>query len=186
MTDIFVDERQCDAIISECGTYRHQLTRRWNGGSGTVAFVMLNPSTADAETDDQTVRRCVDYAQRWGYGALVVGNVFAYRATDPTDLRQRLRSFGEERTVGPHNDAHLRNIADVADRVVVAWGNHGSLAGRGVEVIALLADADADAELYALGMTERGHPRHPSRLPADLEPQPFASLKPGDEGGGST
>ena len=88
------------ALFSPCGRFRYRLGRRW-GASPTVAFVLLNPSTADDERDDPTVRRCVDFARRLGFGGLEVVNLYAYVATDPDDLRRA------GHPVGPENDQHI-------------------------------------------------------------------------------
>ena len=86
------------ADFSFCGQYRYTLTRVWSLERGLVLFVGLNPSTADAERDDPTVRRCVGYARRWGFGGVLVANLFAYRATDPRDL------LAVSYPIGPRND----------------------------------------------------------------------------------
>src|SRR5581483_9586135 len=97
--------------------YRYSLARFFGDG-GVVNFIMLNPSTADAETDDPTIRRCLGFAKAWGYGTLVVTNLFAYRATDPAELAKA----GDP--VGPDNDTRLWSEAQLSDLVVCAWGNH--------------------------------------------------------------
>lgn len=163
MTDspILRDDRT-GADLSDDREYRYRLWRTWDAEMPTVAFVMLNPSTADESEDDPTIRRCIGFAKEWGYGTLVVGNLFAYRATDPSELRDH------PDPVGPENDERLSRIVDEADKVVVAWGNHGEFQGRGDEVTALL-----DADLYALDITKRSQPVHPLYQPADAELVPF-------------
>src|SRR5688572_12557148 len=94
------------ARFSECGTYRYVLWRQWNEVNGDVAFVGLNPSTADDEKDDPTIRRCIGFAKRWGYGGVVMLNLFAYRATRP-DAMWAAR-VADADIVGPQNDAHIR------------------------------------------------------------------------------
>lgn len=142
--------------------YRYRLWRRWEPGGQTVAFLMLNPSTAGAHEDDPTVRRCVGFARRWGFGRVLVGNLFALRSPDPG----RLRSHPDP--VGPANDEHLRRIADEADRIVAAWGNGGALGGRAGEVVETL-----EAPLEALDTTEQGQPVHPLYQPADATPSTY-------------
>jgi hypothetical protein len=88
------------AVLSDCGTYRYRLGRRWAEGPVDV-WIMLNPSTADATVDDRTIRRCMEFSRRWGAGALVVGNLFALRATDPAELVRH------PDPIGPDNDEHL-------------------------------------------------------------------------------
>lgn len=156
--DIFTDNRS-GANLSDDGQYRYRLWRTWDASKPTLAFIMLNPSTADASDDDPTVRRCLGYAKDWGYGTLVVGNLFALRSTDPSNLKDH------PDPVGPGNDDHLHRICEDADRVVVAWGTKGALHDRERAVAGLL-----DADLYALDTTKDGHPNHPLYQPKDAEP----------------
>lgn len=114
---------------------------------------MLNPSTADAFALDPTNRRCVGFAQRWGFGAMVTTNVFAWRSTDPRGLRD------VEDPVGVDNDGVLVEAARRADLVVAAWGVHATLGGRGETVRGLLAGAGV--VLHVLRLTKDGHPGHP-------------------------
>jgi len=158
------DDRS-DAILSDDREYRYRLTRTWNVEKPTLAFIMLNPSTADETEDDPTITRCLGYAEDWGYGSLVVGNLFAYRATNRDELREVANP------VGPENDRHLREIASEADRVVAAWGTDGSLRDREREVCGLL-----DVDLYALNTTKHGHPNHPLYQPKDAEPEVYDPL----------
>lgn len=140
------------------GRYRYALTRRWASGGRDAMFVGLNPSTATATRDDATVRRCVAYAQAWGFDGLRLGNLFAYRARDPKRL------FMARDPVGPKNDEHLRKMAEGAGIVVAAWGNHGTLRGRADAVRALLP------RLHYLRLTRQGQPAHPLYLPKALRP----------------
>ena len=142
------------ATISRDGSYRYTLERSW-GGDSRVLFVMLNPSTADARVDDRTIRRCIDYAKRWGYGGLLVGNLFALVSTDPQPVVRDPCA-----AVGPKTDKYLRRMSRRADLTVVAWGGDG---GKFPERIgAVLAIIGAD--VYCIGTTKDGHPRHPVRL----------------------
>ncbi len=117
---------------------------------------MLNPSTADAETDDPTIRRCIGFARKWGFQELQVGNLFAWRATDPRELKQALDP------VGPENDRHLMTMSGCADVVIAAWGARGNYRNRAAEVLDLL-----EGTVYHLGLTKQGHPKHPLYLRAD-------------------
>ncbi|HEY1066887.1 MAG TPA: DUF1643 domain-containing protein [Pirellulales bacterium] len=167
------------ATISECGLYRYTLRRCWDEIRGdqaeTVVFVGLNPSTADGTLDDPTVRRCVGFAKAWGFGAFVLVNLFAYRATDPTALR------GVPDPVGPLNDETL--LRETEGRTVVCcWGAGGRLApppiretfeGLRLTVSQLPRDVEVDSILHAagrelkcLGKTKDGSPRHPLYVPA--------------------
>ena len=153
------------ADVSPDGTYRYYLGRRWNADPATraltLAFIMLNPSTADAEQDDPTIRKCVGFARRLGYDAISVFNLFAYRATDPADLKRAMRAGVD--VVGPENDERLgtllRGRLAVGQGVVAAWGAHAP-DGR---VRAVLAMPGSRA-LCTLGLTAKGVPRHPLML----------------------
>jgi hypothetical protein len=149
------------ATLSPCGLYRYRLWRRWGDG-GSVNFVMLNPSTADATEDDPTIRRCVRFAESWGYGALDVTNLFAWRATRPTNL---IRAAGPS---GPDNDAHIIAAAREASKVVAAWGVGGSHLGRSASVRKILAGVGV--RLHYLKMNGTGEPSHPLYLPASCRP----------------
>ena len=143
-------------VFSPCGRYRYRLSRAWLLGEGTVLFVMLNPSTADAEMDDPTIRRCMGFARRWGFQGLVVGNLFAWRATDPRELCRVADP------IGPDNDHHLKAMSGNADAVIAAWGEWGALRGRNEHVTGLLGGV-----VEHLGLTKQGHPRHPLYVRAD-------------------
>src|SRR5262245_13227298 len=116
MPDLF---QQSSAELSPCGRYRYALTRTWGDPKKVVCWVMLNPSTADADQDDPTIRRCLGFSRAWGAGGLVVVNLFALRATDPDQLRIAADP------VGPDNDSHLSTAA-FGRLVVAAWGARGA------------------------------------------------------------
>jgi hypothetical protein len=145
------------AVFNEARTHRYLLRRRWAGGP-MMTWIMLNPSTADAFTDDPTIRRCISFARREGCGALSVVNLFALRATDPRELRKHPDS------VGPCNDqmidAWTRGV-----RTVAAWGADATAVKRGQEVGRRLIAADV--ALSCLGVTSAGHPRHPLYVRGD-------------------
>jgi hypothetical protein len=125
-------------------------------------FVGLNPSTADESKDDPTIRRCVGYAKRWGYGALCMTNLFAYRATH----RDVLKAYPSP--IGPDNDRWLVEAAIKASVVVAAWGIDGLYLQRDQAVIRLLGK-----KLVCLNKTKDGHPGHPLYLKKNLTPIPF-------------
>src|SRR5690348_16717742 len=108
------------ATISYCKRYRYRLGRRFGDGP-TLMFVMVNPSTADADQDDQTIIKCIGFAKRAGYARIVVGNKFAFRATDVRRLREAVDP------IGPENDEHLRAMMADADCVVAGWGQLAKL-----------------------------------------------------------
>lgn len=158
------------AIFSADRRHRYTLMREWEGGQGTVNFVMLNPSTADETKNDATIRRCIGYAKKWGYARLVVTNIFAFRSTDPKCLYPDPWS-----AIGDQDDAYIISEAGKAQRVVCAWGSHGSLIERGKVVRLLLTGAGTP--LHCLGMTANGQPKHPLRLHSNLEPVELERLR---------
>ena len=151
-----------DAVLSSCTLYRYSLSRAWSDGP-KVLFVMLNPSTADAEDDDATIGKCIRLARSWGYGALTVGNLFAFRTPSPSVLMKAENPVGEE------NDEWLRKLSMDCDLTVAAWGNHGRFRGRGSEVAKLLNNP------HALKITKLGQPSHPLYLSQDVKPIPWAA-----------
>lgn len=149
------------------GRYRYTLRRRWALRGDGVCWIMLNPSTADARQDDPTIRRCVAFSKGWGYGWLVVVNLFATRATDPKALRLRPDFYqGEhEALIGPENDTQILRAVAAAKLTIAAWGNHGALYNRGDEVREML-----ETPLHHLGLTKVWQPRHPLYVPRTAMP----------------
>lgn len=148
--------------------HRFTLWRHW-GQTAQPRYLMvigLNPSTADEEQDDPTIRRCVDFARRWGYTALCMTNLFAFRATDPEVMKRALDPIGF-----PANDEWLAQCALRASMVLAAWGVHGSFQGRDRYVIGEFERWRIP--LHALGLTAAGHPRHPLYVRGDTLPIPF-------------
>lgn len=160
------------AVFSPDRVYRYALTRTWSDGPA-AAWVMLNPSTADAFADDPTIRRCIGFSRAGDFGGLIVLNLFALRATDPAVMR------AHDEPIGPCNKAVLSLLAGaLGDQIgvwVAAWGVHGSHLGRGQRVRDLLAAAGG-VRLRCLGTTKDGHPRHPLYVPASTE----LALYPGE------
>ena len=148
------------AYFSDCGEYRYCLTRRWAPGP-VVCWVMLNPSTADAMQDDPTIRRCIAFSKRDGFGALSVVNLYARRCTQPVHLKDP----GDP--VGPMNDVSIRRSFGVALKVVAAWGAHPGTDAR-VDAVRGLASSSGLA-LFCLGTTKSGAPRHPLYVKGDAE-----------------
>ena len=111
------------AIISECNLYRYELHRIWDKSKPKVLFIMLNPSTADAMNDDATTIRCVNYAKRWVFGSMMIGNIYPYRAKSPRRLTA-WKTFGERYSVFKENQQHVEMMIDTADLIVCAWGSN--------------------------------------------------------------
>jgi hypothetical protein len=141
------------AVYSDCMAYRYNLIRVWNASLPKVSFVMLNPSTATEVQNDPTVERCERRARAMGFGAFQVANIFAFRATDPKDMRRA------DDPIGPENDRAILDAAAWADQTICAWGTHGAHLSRGVQVTALLRDRGH--ALFHLGLTKDGAPKHP-------------------------
>lgn len=118
------------AEISKDKKYRYSLTRIWRRAGDKVMFIMLNPSTADNEEDDPTIRRCIRYARDWNYGGLVVCNLFAYRSTDPGILRPMGDKMGHDFIIGPENDKKIMECSIECDKIIYAWGARGYLFQR--------------------------------------------------------
>lgn len=139
--------------------YRYALWRIWERERPAVMFIGLNPSTADATLDDPTLVRCMGFARDWGYGGVYTANLFAFRATDPRDMKRA------DAPVGPDNDRVIGELAGKVDKVVAAWGNDGAWMDRAQAVRALLP------ELHFLRMNRSGQPAHPLYLPKGLVPR---------------
>ncbi len=146
------------AILSACRRYRYFLTRQvpalnWLAENRKLCVVMLNPSTADENTDDATIRAVLQFAAIWGYSAICVVNLYAFRATDPSDL------FKERERVGFHNDQVIYDTALMCGDVLLACGADAEHS-RFLDVLKILK-AVPGARLTCLGTTKRGFPRHP-------------------------
>jgi len=141
------------AGFSRCDRYRYWLRRDWDSTLPQCAFIGLNPSTADAQTDDPTLRRCMGFARQWGYGSLLLVNLFSFRATDPAALS----SVSDP--VGPGANRWLRRADAESQLLVAAWGNGGQLFERATRVTHLIHNAQC------LGVTAQGMPRHPLYCP---------------------
>lgn len=155
---------QSDAVFSPCQLYRYALWRIWDEARPAVLFIGLNPSTADAERNDPTIRRCIGFAQSWGLGGVYVANLFAYRATQPKQLKAAAEPIGSE------TDEWLAKLYGKTDLAIAAWGNHGSFCGRDRTVRQLLP------YLHCLKLTQQNQPAHPLYLKSDLRPILLDSL----------
>jgi len=149
------------AVFSPCRTYRYALSRVWAADKPYALFIGLNPSTADETLDDPTIRRCISFASDWGYGGLVMANLFAYRATAPADM------MASQDPVGADNDRWLVDLAAQAGVVVAAWGNHGAFQQRSAQVRQIIP------ELHYLKLNQSGEPAHPLYLSSSIVPVPW-------------
>lgn len=150
------------AVISDCGQYRYLLSRQIGFSERVVAFIGLNPSTADATLDDPTIRRCIDFAKRRDAGLLLMVNLFALRSTDPKALKAHLEP------VGPDNDLWIDRAMSIADIKIAAWGNGGSLLNRSDAVRRRF-----EGRLEALAITSAQMPKHPLYVRADTATVPY-------------
>ena len=154
-------DRRNTAHISKCRRYRYVLTREF-GGESTCLFIMLNPSTADADHDDPTIRRCIGFAKREGFDRLEVVNLYAFRSTSPSTL------FTAPDPVGPDNISEIREALGRADMVIAAWGNNANGdAYQAGEVVALIERSGRPVKCF--GLTKQGQPKHPLYLRSDAE-----------------
>ncbi|SSU67358.1 Uncharacterized protein conserved in bacteria [Acinetobacter baumannii] len=150
------------AIISDCNKYRYSLWRIRDKEKPIFTFVGLNPSTADHQQDDRTIRRCINFAKSWGGGGIYMANLFAYRATDPQEM------MSQEDPIGPDNDAHLKQLAAESHKLIACWGNDGVFKARSTFVKQLLTD-----KLYYLKLNKSGEPGHPLYIHSSTQIQPF-------------
>lgn len=157
------------AILDKNRKYRYVLKRQWgNNDDNFVNFVLLNPSTADENNDDPTIKACVKFAQNWVYDGLYVTNLFALRATDPRDL------IKSSEPIGKLNDRYIEEYARKSKAIIVAWGNHGTFLGRGDTVFNILS---CIATVHCLGITKNGFPKHPLYIKKSIKPSIYV-LKP--------
>jgi hypothetical protein len=181
-----IDElKSSKAIFSPCRRYRYALWREWwetdclvcdatmppgetcntcqrtRPVSDYLMVIGLNPSTADETKNDPTIRRCIGFAKQWGFSALCMTNLFAFRATQPKDMK------AENDPVGPENDHWLHEARFYAGRCLAAWGTHGSHMGRDAQV------KFAVQGLSCLGKNANGSPKHPLYIAANTQPITF-------------
>jgi hypothetical protein len=142
-----------DAVISDCGRYRYLLRRAWDHTKPRALFVMLNPSTADAEIDDPTIRSCIRISKSWGYGSFEVVNLFAWRSTDPDELPNAPDASG------PDNERIVEAAITRCDVVVFAWGAH-PFAQKKAQTFRDLVTPRRPM-IYCLGFTKARAPKHP-------------------------
>lgn len=163
------------AVLSPCGAYRYRLDRDLGRTDPVALVIMVNPSTADATADDPTIRKLKGFGRVYGWGRLMVGNLFAYRSTDVRALRDTIDPVGKD------NDMHLLHMMRQADVIVVAWGPVAKqprpLRERYSRIMHL--SRCAGKPLFSIGPTAKdGHPKHPLMLPYSLELQPWTDPTP--------
>lgn len=151
------------AVFSGCRRWRYLLWRRWDETRPAANFLMLNPSTADEVKLDPSCTRARVYAERWGFGSLIVTNLFAWRATDPEEMKS-VRD-----PIGRRNDAAILGAAREAAVVVCAWGNHGAHRERAAQVLEILKKNSVELSCLRINKTS-GEPAHPLYLPGTLKP----------------
>ena len=161
-----MDGLEYGAIFDMIGKYRYTLWREWSTYHPRIVFVLLNPSTADQERNDPTIRRCIGFARAWKFGSVEVVNLFAYRATDARELLKI------DDPVGDENDLFLIHAVERCSTVVVGWGSRGTLLGRDRRVLSLLVDKK---DVFCLGITKDGQPRHPLYVKGDTVLVPFCT-----------
>lgn len=148
------------AFISKDNLYRYWLSRYWDNNKNVVGWVMTNPSTGDHNVDDPTIRRCINFSKSWGYGGLIIVNLFAFRSKNPKDLRAPFVD-----PVGPDNNYYIKSATKHCGIMVAAWGLNGTYKNRDTEVVKFFP------AMHYLKKSVNGVPLHPLYLPGVLKPQ---------------
>lgn len=153
------------SVISGCGQYRYSLGRVWDDSLPKVGFIMLNPSTADADQDDPTIRRCIAFAKSWGYGGIVVTNLLPFRATNPRDLLKAETPQGED------NSFWITECFKECEKVIYAWGN-SPIIRKITKTVPLggMIRRDLQPKGFCIQRSKDGTPKHPLYLKGDLIP----------------
>ncbi len=151
------------AVFSPCRKYRYSLTRSWNSAEGYVLFIGLNPSIADEIIDDPTLIRCINFAKDWGYGGLIMVNLFAYMSTHPKDLKKA------KLPIGKNNNKHILKNHQKSQLTIAAWGNDGHFLKRDKEVLEIINNP------MCLNINKSGQPAHPLYQKKDQELINFTS-----------
>ena len=151
------------ATFSKCKIYRYRLWRIWDAKKPTVLFIMLNPSTAGSTMDDPTIKRCIGFAKSWGYGGLYVGNLFAYRSTQPKGLLKLNDAEGKQ------NQTHLLEMSKLCKIGVCAWGNQSIIN----KIIPNYQLKNLSIPLFYIELSKGGTPKHPLYLNSNLRPKPL-------------
>ncbi|WP_242215231.1 DUF1643 domain-containing protein [Bacillus cereus group sp. BfR-BA-01383] len=156
------------ALFDDSKTYRYSLERIWDPHKERVLFIMLNPSSANQDSEDATSKRCFNFAKGLGFGSLEIVNLFAYIATN----REELLQVSKEDAIGPENENHVIRALNRADMVIAAWGENCKYHNRHKDIHELFQGY----HLYCLGKTRDGFPRHPLYLSKDSQPMDY--IKP--------
>lgn len=176
MTDLFdAEPHQC--VFSPCRTYRYSLRKVWEANRPCLAWVGLNPSTADEQKLDPTLKRIEAFSRAWGFGAFLMLNLFAFRSPHPEKM------LAAADPVGPGNDEALKLASLSCGKVVACWGNtagHPLTSARAGAVAQLLLGEFS--EVWRIGSTMDGSPKHPlargkHRVPNDQMPLDFLTLQ---------
>lgn len=162
-----LDGARAGAAYSPCEAHRYLMWRHWQDDAPPLGFVMLNPSTATELVLDPTLKRCQARALRMGFGGFIVANLFAFRATDPNDMKAQAEPIGAE------NDAAIALVLERCPIVIAGWGKHGRHLGRDAAVLALAAGLGKP--LQALKLNGDGTPAHPLYLADALAPFPLVA-----------
>jgi hypothetical protein len=156
-------EIKTGALFSEFREWRYSLWRIWNSEKPTIAFIGLNPSTADETQNDPTVRRCIGFAKAWDYGGMYMLNLFGLRSTDPKLLYEHDAPLGEQ------NIETIANVCEFVSKIVLCWGNHGAYLNQGRLLVRVLRGLGYGDKLWAFGITKRQQPKHPLYLAKDTK-----------------
>ncbi len=150
-----------DAIFSEDNIHRYALIHEWELDRPSLMIISLNPSAEDGELNNPTIRRCIGFAKRWGFGRLFITNLFSFKTSSPKDL------FNSENPIGNKNDYWLKKLSKKVDKVVLAYGNHGKFKNRHEEILKIIHDP------YCIKKSKTGMPMHPLYLKYTEEPIRF-------------
>lgn len=166
--NIKVDPKiECNSEFSSCLKYRWSLSRKWDNTKCVCVFIGLNPSTADETVNDPTVNRCMNYAMSWGYGSLIMLNLFAYRSTDPKKL------YIIDNPIGHCNLSTIISFCKNADIVIAAWGKHGKHLHADTDTLSVLKNI---CDVYCLRINKDGTPIHPLYQKKTAKPILYRSM----------
>ncbi|XAK55451.1 DUF1643 domain-containing protein [Bacillus inaquosorum] len=147
--------------------YRYMLDCEWDEELNKVTFIMLNPSIADTSECDKTLNRCVNFSKSWGYGGMIIVNLFAYISPHPQDLKKA------DNPIGENNNEYILEAVKMADKIILAWGNtlNGKVFNRRKKEVLELLKGHSH---YCIKKTkDNKFPRHPLYLSSELKPIPY-------------